>query len=59
VPLETEDPPVHGGLPHNIYFLWLRWLSIRDVFVKSGRWRLVAVDDCSLPGCVGSRIQSI
>ena len=24
VPLEPADPPVHGGIPHSIYFLWLR-----------------------------------
>ena len=62
VSLAPADPPGHGGIPCNIYVLWLRWLSTRDVFVKSlggGGWWLVAVDDCSLPGCVGSHIQSI
>ena len=50
---------VCGRIPHSIYFLWLRWLSTMDVFVKSGRWRLVAVAHCSPPSCVRSHIHSI
>lgn len=43
---------------NSICFLWLRWLSTRDVFLKSEEWRLVAVACCS-PSCVESRTQSI
>ena len=44
---------------NSICFLWLRWLSTKDVFLKSGRWRLVAVARCSPSSCVGSHIQNI
>ena len=38
--------PVHGGIPHSIYFLWLRWLSTREVFVQNlggGCWWLLVI----------------
>ena len=49
---------MHRRIPHSVCFLWLRPFTTKNVFVKSARWRLVAVAHCS-PGCVWSHIQSI
>ena len=55
----TSRPSSAWRDSNSICFLWLRWLSTRDVFLKSGERRLVAVARCSPPSCVGSRTQSI
>ena len=53
--LEPADPSVHGGMPHSIYVLWLRWLSSRNALVKSlegggcGCWSLFSSKLCRIP----------
>ena len=59
-PVNQKIPPEFGGIPHSINFLGLGRFQHWGCFnPESGGWRLVAVDVCSLPGCVGSHILSI
>ena len=60
MPLKPEDTARVWRDSTQHQFSWVRQIQHWGCFnPESGWWRLMAVDVCSLPGCVGSHILCI